>query len=140
MIFLIQNSPLFCQFSHSEASRRGGASEQAEFTRKPHCPKLLLGIAFLLAAAAPGQSEAALYKCQIAGKTVFQDKECPGVKDSKPYTPRNPINTMSSTAMTGQPKKEVDNRPAWLKPIEPVGDCKAKGGTVDKELRACIVQ
>jgi hypothetical protein len=42
--------------------------------------------------------------------------------------------------MTGQPKKEVDNRPAWLKPIDPVGDCKAKGGTVDKELRACIVQ
>jgi hypothetical protein len=42
--------------------------------------------------------------------------------------------------MTGLPKKEVDNRPVWLKPIDPVGDCKAKGGTVDKELRACIVQ
>jgi hypothetical protein len=147
MILLIQNLPLFCQFSHSEAKRAlkqfGRAvclgQNQVQIIRHLLRAKLLLSIGLLIGLAMPQMSQAALYKCQIAGKTVYQDKECPGAKDSKPYTPRNPISTMSSEALTGQPKKEVDNRPAWLKPIDPIGDCKARGGTIDKELRACIV-
>jgi hypothetical protein len=101
--------------------------------------QIVCGLGVIMMLALPRPSEAATYKCQVSGKTVYQDKECPGVKDSKPYTPKNPINTISSEAMTGQPKKEVDNRPAWLKPIDPIGDCKAKGGTIDKELRACLI-
>ena len=80
-----------------------------------------------------------MYKCQIKGRIVFQDAVCPGEKDSQPYVPKAKINTMSSEAMTGKPKEAVDARPGWLKPIDPIADCKAKGGTIDKELRACAL-
>jgi hypothetical protein len=120
MILLIQKLPRFSLFSHS----MGKAAA-------------LLAIGLWLAA--PQTSEAALYKCQVAGRTVYQDKECPGVKDSKPYQPKNPISTLSSESFTGKPKQEVDKRPAWLKPITPIDDCKAKGGTIDRDLKACML-
>jgi hypothetical protein len=137
MILLIQNSPLFCPFSHSQGSDSQSPVRRGTATQKISASTQILAVSFIVMLAMPQPSEAAMYKCQMGGKTVYQDKECPGVKDSKPYTPRNPISTMSSEAMTGQPKKQVDNRPAWLKPIDPIGDCKARGGTLDKELRAC---
>jgi hypothetical protein len=139
MILWIQNLPLFCQFSHCEARPVQAGLSPTLSSAKNRAQAFAIALGFAAVFCAPKSVEAALYKCQVAGKTVYQDKECPGLKDSKPYTPKNPINTISSEAITGQPKKEVDNRPAWLKPIDPIGDCKAKGGTVDKELRACIV-
>jgi Domain of unknown function (DUF4124) len=103
------------------------------FQQFSHC----LACALLLGLAAP--AHAALFKCQLAGKTVYQDAPCPGVKDSKPYTPKNPINTVSSESLTGQSKTAPDHRPSWAKPMDPIADCKAKGGQVDRELKACIV-
>jgi hypothetical protein len=137
MILLIQNSPLFCQFSHSRGIDTQSPVKRDLSTQKFSALRQILAVGYIVLFAIPQPSEAALYKCQIGGKTVYQDKECPGIKDSKPYTPRNPISTMSSEAMTGQSKKQVDKHPAWLKPIDPMGDCKARGGTIDKELRAC---
>ena len=81
-----------------------------------------------------------MYKCQVKGRTMFQDSVCPGVKDSQPYIPKAKLNTMSSEAITGKPKEAPDSRPGWLKPMDPIADCKAKGGIVDKELRACMLQ
>jgi hypothetical protein len=31
----------------------------------------------------------------------------------------------------------TDGRPDWLKPIDPIGDCKRRGGVIDRDLRAC---
>jgi hypothetical protein len=87
-------------------------------------------------------AQAATYKCTRAGgKVEYTDQPCSADGGDKPWSPKQPLNVMSSQAMQGKggeaSPSAPDKRPAWLKPISPVGDCKAKGGTFDPEFRAC---
>ncbi len=85
----------------------------------------------------PTPSQADLYKCTISGRVVYQDQACPGQADAKPYQFKAPLNTVTSQSLTGKAKEKPDNKPAWLKPLNPIEDCKAKGGTFNPEFRAC---
>lgn len=81
-----------------------------------------------------------MYKCTDAsGKIAYADKPCAGNPKAAPWKPKEPLNVVSSESLTGRKAEAKDNRPGWLKPIDPVGDCKKKGGKIDPELRACII-
>lgn len=88
--------------------------------------------------AMPAQAE--LYKCRTRdGRVEFTDQKCPGATSAEPFRPRRELTVIESERFTGKPRTAAPGRPSWLKPLDPVGDCKAKGGRIDPELRACIV-
>jgi Domain of unknown function (DUF4124) len=102
---------------------------------------VLLSLVFTSLLCFTGSARAEMYKCNDAGgKTVYADKPCNGNPNAKPWKPKAPLNVVSSESLTGTKKSEsAEKRPSWLKPIDPIGDCKRKGGKIDPELRACIV-
>lgn len=80
------------------------------------------------------------------GKVEYTDGPCkPG--STEHALKAKPVTVMKSEAITGQaadPEKSTkDGRPAWLKEanqvLDPVAKCKARGGTIDKELKACAL-
>ncbi len=101
---------------------------------------LRLAVASLSMLAIGNTASAAMFKCQAPdGRTEYQDRPCKGDPKAVEWKPKQPLNVVSSESLTGRPKEasEKDTRPAWLRGPDPVGDCKRKGGTIDKELRAC---
>lgn len=87
-------------------------------------------------------AHAAMYKCRGAdGRTTYSDQPC--AKGADTWKPRASITVMPAASLTGRAavgKAETgDKRPEWLRPLDPIGDCKRKGGRIDRELRACIV-
>ncbi len=94
--------------------------------------------AVLGTAAMPANAE--LYKCRTRdGRVEFTDQRCAGATSAEPFRPKRELTVIESRRFTGKPKEAAPGRPAWLKPLDPVGDCKAKGGRIDPEFRACIV-
>lgn len=99
--------------------------------------RLLAGFMTLTAL---GTAQAAMFKCTDAsGKVVYADKPCGGDPKATAWQPKAPLNVVSSESLTGKKPQAKDNRPSWLKPLDPVGDCKKKGGKIDPELRACML-
>ena len=84
-------------------------------------------------------AHAEVYKCVIAGKTTYSSEPCS--KDAKPATLKGNVTVVESKHFTGAAKQEAPARKTVLgvKVPNPVADCKERGGTVDKELRACIL-
>jgi Domain of unknown function (DUF4124) len=98
--------------------------------------------AFLLVSslvAAPANAE--IYKCVVAGKTTYANEPCS--KDAKPAALKGNVTVMERKHFVGQ-EKTKEGAPAGktalgIKVPNPVAECKAKGGTIDKELRACML-
>jgi Domain of unknown function (DUF4124) len=101
---------------------------------------IALSIASAPAAAAP-------HKCVGAnGKVEYTDGPCKVGSTEKPIKAK-PVTVLKSEDVSGKPmdaeqkEKANDHRPKWLKEanetFDPVAKCKAKGGTIDKEFRAC---
>jgi Domain of unknown function (DUF4124) len=99
----------------------------------------------LSVASAPVQ--AAPHKCVGAnGKVEYTDGPCKTGSTEKPIKAK-PVTVLKSEDVSGKPmdaaqkEKANDHRPKWLKEaneaLDPVAQCKAKGGTIDKEFRAC---
>jgi hypothetical protein len=91
--------------------------------------------------------QAAPHKCVSAnGKVEYTDGPCKSGSTEKPITAK-PVTVLKSEEVSGKPmdaaQKESanDHRPKWLKEanetFDPVAKCKAKGGTMDKEFKAC---
>ena len=101
---------------------------------------LIVSVAFTALLSYTGSAKAAMYKCVAAdGKTVYADHPCDGNANAKAWQPKQPLNVVKSETLTGTKAQPADKRPAWLKPLDPVGDCKRKGGKIDPELRACML-
>lgn len=120
----------------------------ASLARRP-CPSMLRRLALpaalpaivgLAALLLPPDASATMYKCPgPGGRIEYSDKPCGGDPKAKPFVPK-PLNTVSSESLTGrkaEPPPEKDARPDWLKPLNPIEDCRKKGGEFDKEFRAC---
>jgi hypothetical protein len=91
--------------------------------------------------------QAAPHKCVTAGgKVEYTDGPCKTGSTEKPIKAK-PVSVLKSEEVSGKPKdaaeieKANDHRPKWLKEanqaLDPIAQCKAKGGTIDKEFRAC---
>jgi hypothetical protein len=83
------------------------------------------------------------HKCVGAnGKVEYTDGPCKQGSTEKAITAK-PVTVLKSESVTGQPAQPKDTRPAWLKEanetFDPIAKCKAKGGTIDKEFRACLL-
>jgi Domain of unknown function (DUF4124) len=102
--------------------------------------------AFLLGISA-STVHAAPHKCvSAAGKVEYTDGPCKTGSTEKPIKAK-PVTVLKSEEVSGKPKdaaeieKANDHRPKWLKEanqaLDPIAQCKAKGGTIDKEFRAC---
>jgi hypothetical protein len=107
---------------------------------------IVIGSAVILCS---GDATAAPHKCVGAGgKVEYIDGPCKVGATEKPIKAK-PVTVMRSEDVSGKPKdaqeKEQanDHRPKWLKEanqsLDPIAQCKAKGGTIDKELRACML-
>lgn len=80
-----------------------------------------------------------MYKCAGPnGRISYADRPCPPGA-GKPMRSRGSFTVIESGNLTGTRSRPGDTRPGWLKPIDPIGDCKRKGGRIDPELRACII-
>ena len=79
---------------------------------------------------------AEVYKCQDAsGKTHYADRPCnPGT--ARTYTPPE-LTTIESGRLTGGGKTAAKAKGKWVSPLDPVAACHARGGEIDKEMRAC---
>lgn len=84
-------------------------------------------------------ARAEVYKCQVAnGRIQYSDRPCE-VGRSTTYAPP-PLTTIESDRLTGGHRKAVPEKGIgkWLpKPLDPIADCRARGGEIDKEFRAC---
>jgi hypothetical protein len=92
-------------------------------------------------------ANAAPHKCVSSnGKVEYTDGPCKTGSTEKPIKAK-PVTVLKSEDVSGKPmdaaQKESanDHRPKWLKEanetFDPIAKCKAKGGTIDKEFRAC---
>jgi Domain of unknown function (DUF4124) len=93
-------------------------------------------IAFGALASAPASAE--IYKCVIAGKTTYSNTPCS--KDAKPAQLKGNVTTIEGKHLAPKAKDEPTQRSVMgVKIPNPVAECKARGGTIDKELRACML-
>jgi Domain of unknown function (DUF4124) len=104
----------------------------------------LIAVIFSMACAS---AQAAPHKCVGAnGKVEYTDGPCKTGSTEKPIKAK-PVTVLKSEDVSGKPmdaaqkEKANDHRPKWLKEanetFDPVAQCKAKGGTIDTEFRAC---
>jgi Domain of unknown function (DUF4124) len=91
----------------------------------------LLPLALALTCA-PVQAE--IYKCTKDGKVEYANVPCE--KDAKPAALKGNVTVVNKSAFVG--KEGKDPKASVLpKPLDPVGDCKRKGGEIDPEFKAC---
>ena len=101
---------------------------------------LWLGLVSGLVMATDVQAE--VHKCQDAtGKFQYSDRPCRGSRP-KPYDPPG-LTTIEGSKLTGgrhDAKAPETGLRRWLpKAPDPVADCRARGGEIDRELRACLI-
>lgn len=106
---------------------------------------LIVAVAGTVALASLPSAQAAPVKCVGKdGKVEYTDGPCKANTVEKEIKAK-PVQVLSKEAVTGvaaQPgDAPKDKRPEWLKEanetFDPVAKCKARGGTIDKEIRAC---
>jgi hypothetical protein len=106
---------------------------------------MLRAFALCAALAAPMLSppaHAEVYKCTRGGRVEYSNSPCS--KDAKPHQLKGNVTVINSEALTGKAKESkaegAGKGPTsilGIKPLDPIGDCKRKGGEFDKEFRAC---
>lgn len=103
---------------------------------------LFIGACALLMTTA---SQAQVYKCTKDGKVEYSNSPCD--KEAKPVQLKGNVTVLNREAFIGKKddpktdaKADVKGSILGVKPLDPVGDCTKKGGKIDKELRACIIQ
>ena len=100
-------------------------------------------LAWLLALSWLAPVHADMYKCRGAdGRTTYGDAPCPS--GGAAWKPRANVTVVPSSSLTGRragadKSESLDGSSQSLKPIDPIGDCKRRGGRIDRELRACMV-
>jgi Domain of unknown function (DUF4124) len=104
---------------------------------------LIKSVVFAAFLAGTGVALAAPHKCVGSnGKVEYTDSPCKSGSTEKAITAK-PVTVLKSESISGQPAQAKDTRPAWLKEanetFDPIAKCKAKGGTIDKEFRACLL-
>jgi hypothetical protein len=104
-------------------------------------PMFTLTVCLFASAMGSNPAKADIYKCVVAGKTTYANAPCS--KDAKPATLKGNVTVVEGKHFAGQDKSK-DGAPAGktalgIKVPNPVAECKAKGGTIDKELRACML-
>ena len=121
-----------------------GASASLRDTRRPRGRQITRAAlaAFALTATLPdpAPAHATMFKCRTPdGRITYSDQACPNGGGA--WKPRPNVTVLPSGSFTGGSKKagsaSADGRPGWLKPIDPIGDCKRRGGEIDREMRAC---
>ena len=84
-------------------------------------------------------ARAEVYKCQDAnGRTQYSDRRCPAGRAMNYVPPQ--LTPIESDKLTGGRRADAPPKGIrkWLpKPLDPVADCRARGGEIDKEMRAC---
>jgi Domain of unknown function (DUF4124) len=91
-------------------------------------------------------ARADIYKCVKDGKVEYANSPCE--KDAKSVQLKGNVTVLKKEAITGKadPTKTeptsasgIPSLPSLpnIKPPDPIGDCKKKGGTFDPEFRAC---
>ena len=110
--------------------------------RLPASAALILSIGLVL----PALADATMYKCRNAsGALEYRDHPCPGRPDSRPFVPQDRLTVVPADSLTGQSARSgsgtQDKRPGWIKELapDPIGHCTRRGGTIDRELRACML-
>jgi hypothetical protein len=102
---------------------------------------LTLSACLIASAFGPRLASAEIYKCVTAGKTTYANEPCS--KDAKPATLKGNVTVVERQAFVGQDKPKeaatVGKTALGIKVPNPAAECKAKGGTIDKELRACML-
>lgn len=105
--------------------------------RRSGLAALWVGLASGLVAVTDAKAE--VYKCQDAnGRTQYSDRPCQAGRE-KAYKPPQ-LTTIESDKLTGgrRPAEPESGIRKWLpKPLDPIADCRARGGEIDKEMRAC---
>jgi hypothetical protein len=107
----------------------------------------MLTMAMSLSALSLSVAHGAPHKCVGAGgKVEYTDGPCKVGSTEKPIKAK-PVTVLKGEEISGKPKdpaeteKANDHRPKWLKEanqtLDPIAQCKAKGGTIDKEFKAC---
>ncbi len=95
-------------------------------------PGLVLGLAIGLSSP---EASAKVYKCQDAtGKIQYADRPCYR-EQTQPYRP--PELTMVEAARVTGGRKADAGRNRRTRSLDPVGECRARGGEIDRELRTC---
>ncbi len=106
--------------------------------------KLAVSAAGLLSAALWSPCvQADIYKCVKDGKVEYANSPCE--KDAKSVQLKGNVTVLKKEAITGKTESTKSEPTAALgipglpaiKPPDPIGDCKKKGGTFDPEFRAC---
>lgn len=83
--------------------------------------------------------QAEVHKCQDAnGKIQYSDQPCRPAQ-ARAYRPP-PLTTIESTKLTGGRREAQEEKGIrkWLpRPLDPIRDCRERGGEFDPEFRAC---
>ena len=105
--------------------------------RRSNLAALWIGLGSCLIAFTDARAE--VFKCLDAnGRTHYSDRPCPPGRE-RAYQPP-PLTTMESDKLTGGRRADAPEKGLrkWLpKPLDPIADCRARGGEIDKEMRAC---
>jgi Domain of unknown function (DUF4124) len=88
-------------------------------------------------------AQADIYKCVKDGKVEYANSPCE--KDAKSVQLKGNVTVLKKEAITGKTETTKAEPAAatgiaglpGIKPPDPIGDCKKKGGTFDPEFRAC---
>lgn len=108
--------------------------------RRPGLPGSLL-CALLLALGMPAAG-ATLHKCQISGGQIeYRNKPCESGRKALPMSADDRLSIISGESFRRREAPSQDKRPGWVKELapDPIGACKARGGVIDRELRACMI-
>ncbi|MEZ5653536.1 MAG: DUF4124 domain-containing protein [Burkholderiaceae bacterium] len=126
------------------ARRRAGDRPASKVSTRVARRTAATVLASLLTMACLTPAHATMYKCRGSdGRTTYGDEPC--ANGGGEWKPRTNITVLPSSSLTGSKNANAgesattDARPQWLKPIDPIGDCKRRGGKIDKELRACML-
>jgi hypothetical protein len=103
--------------------------------------KLIFTSAALVLSASAPPLQAQIYKCTVAGKVTYANTPCDS--SARPAQLKGNVTTVDNShlrkAAATKQEAQAGKTIAGVKIPNPVAECKAKGGTIDKELRACML-